>query len=510
MNGGDTTVERLAALVAEATGNLVPAARLGFLAEVAQRRAHAAGLPSAAEYVRALAAGELADEWASLIPLVTVKESYFFRAPQQFEAIERQVLPRLLRARAGSRRLRIWSAACARGEEPATLAMVLAEQPELAGWEWSILATDIDEEALAGARRGLYGERAVALVPGPMQARWLSRRGKLFELAPELRDRIDYHALNLARPPFILPDGEYDLILLRNVLIYFDRPLQTRVMAHVNRLLSRKGALFLGASETLWQIQDELEAMDLGTCYCYRHARARQGAVAAAGALATGAAATAGAAGAAPAMTASAPVASAPPAPVASAEAGRAPESSRAPAAAMTPVAHLAPMPALAPMPGKTSSVPAAAGPGGAVSRAAPAVPHSALELLLAAAHQLAANHLDDARQATGEALAADPSEPAGHLLEGFLHDLNGQAGEAAASYRAALYLDPSLFQPRLLLADCLLRLGQRHRAEHQYREVLAGLEANRARPAAIFEDLLPLPDRERALHRCRQALKAS
>jgi chemotaxis protein methyltransferase CheR len=465
MNGGDTTVERLAALVAEATGNLVPAARLGFLAEVAQRRAHAAGLPSAAEYVRALAAGELADEWASLIPLVTVKESYFFRAPQQFEAIERQVLPRLLRARAGNRRLRIWSAACARGEEPATLAMVLAEQPELAGWEWSILATDIDEEALAGARRGLYGERAVALVPGPMQARWLSRRGKLFELAPELRDRIDYHALNLARPPFILPGGEYDLILLRNVLIYFDRPLQTRVMDHVSRLLSRKGALFLGASETLWQIQDELEAMDLGTCYCYRHARVRQGAVAAAAVAAT---------------------------------------------AAMTPVAHLAPMPALASVPGKTSSVPAAAGPEGSVSRAAPAVPRSALELLLAAAHQLAANHLDGARQATGEALIADPSEPAGHLLEGFLHDLNGQAGEAAASYRAALYLDPSLFQPRLLLADCLLRLGQRHRAEHQYREVLAALEANRARPATIFEDLLPLPDRERARRRCRQALKAS
>jgi chemotaxis protein methyltransferase CheR len=495
MNGSHAAVERLAALVAEVTGNLVPAARLGFLADVAQRRAHAAGLPTAAEYVQALAAGELPHEWASLIPLVTVKESYFFRAPQQFEAIERQVLPRLLRARAASRRLRIWSAACARGEEPATLAMVLAEQPELAGWEWSILATDIDEEALAGARRGLYGERAVALVPEPMQARWLTRRGKLFELAPELRARIDYEALNLAQPPFSLPADEYDLILLRNVLIYFDRPLQARVMEHVNRLLSRKGALFLGATETLWQIQDELEAMDLGACYCYRNARARPGAAA------MGAAAAAPAM-AAPTMTAPAVAAAAP---AAGAEAGRAPEPSQARAAVMAPV------PGPAQVPGTTSSVPAAAQAGGAASAAptAPAVPHSALELLLAAAHQLAANRLDGARRATEEALAADPSEPAGHLLEGFLHDLDGQAGEAAASYRAALYLDPSLFQPRLLLADCLLRLGQRHRAEHQYREVLAALEANRARPATLFEDLLPLPDRERALRRCRQALKA-
>jgi Tfp pilus assembly protein PilF len=132
----------------------------------------------------------------------------------------------------------------------------------------------------------------------------------------------------------------------------------------------------------------------------------------------------------------------------------------------------------------------------------------SAVEMLLAAAHELAANRPDGARQAIGEALTADPSEPACHLLDGFLHDLGGRAEEAAASYRAALYLDPSLFQARLLLADCLLRLGQRDRAEHQFREVLAALEAGRGRPVAIF-DGLPLPDRDRALRRCRQALNA-
>jgi chemotaxis protein methyltransferase CheR len=269
MTGKHAAVAQLAALVAETTGNLVPEARLGFLAEVAQRRARALGLATIGEYVRALTAGELPREWESLVPLITIKESYFFRAPQQFEAIERQLLPRLQRARAGSRRLRIWSAACARGEEPATLAMLLADQPALAGWEWSILATDVDEEALAGARRGLYGERAVAPVPPALLARWFSRRGKLFELAPELRSRIDYRTLNLAQPPFALPADEYDLILLRNVLIYFGRPLQSWVMAHVTQLLSRRGALFLGASETLWQIQEELEAVDLGSCYCY-------------------------------------------------------------------------------------------------------------------------------------------------------------------------------------------------------------------------------------------------
>ena len=212
-------------------------------------------------------------EWESLIPLVTIKESYFFRAPQQFEIIRREILPQILQARAQTRQLRIWSAACARGEEPATLALLLSEEKALAGWSWSIVATDVDEEALAGARLGLYGDRAVAQVPPELLDRYFTRRGKLFELSSELRSHILYHSLNLAHPPFELPHPEYDLILLRNVLIYFRRPLQRRVVSQAGQLLSRHGYLFLGASETLWQIQDELEAVDLGSCFSYRHRR---------------------------------------------------------------------------------------------------------------------------------------------------------------------------------------------------------------------------------------------
>ena len=495
-------LQQLVGLIRDATGNALPPARHGFLEDLAARRAAARGLPLD-DYVRALAAHQLADEWERLIPLVTIKESYFFRAPQQFEAIERQLLPRLLRARAASRRLRIWSAACARGEEPATLAMLLADHPALAGWEWSILATDLDEEALAGARRGLYGERAVAPVPPALLARWFSRRGKLFELAPELRSRIDYRTLNLAQPPFALPADEYDLILLRNVLIYFGRPLQSWVMAHVRQFLSRRGALFLGASETLWQIQDDLEAVDLGTCYCYRHRRAREPAAAGeperakAGAAARATTGTTASSASRPAAAATAAVTTAPAAP---ASASRSPVSTARDA-----------MPAAGPR----RRAPAIAAPAGAVPStastasedAATARPRSALEILLGAAHQLAANRIEAASQAVEEALAADPSEPAGHLLDGFLHDLGGRTEAAAASYRAALYLDPSLFQARLLLADSLLRLDQRGRAEHQYREILAALAAGRERSVAIF-DGLPLPDRERALRRCRQALQ--
>jgi chemotaxis protein methyltransferase CheR len=497
MSESALAVAALAELIRGQTGNLVPPARHGFLAEVAERRARATGMGTPGDYVRALGGGGMPKEWESLIPLVTIKESYFFRAPQQFEVIERQVMPRLLRARAATRRLRIWSAACARGEEPATLAMLLAGVPELAGWDWQILATDLDAEALAGARRGLYGERAVALVPPALLARYCRRRGKLFELVPEVLARIDYGPLNLAAPPFDLPDAEYDLILMRNVLIYFARDLQSQVMAHVATRLSRKGALFLGASETLWQIQDDLEPVDLGSCYCYRHRRERPGGAAEEPGSGRRAAAGAAQQGASASRLAAAEV-----------EDRTATATATGAAMAAATGAAMAAAGSQAPVARKAAGA-AGAAVGGPAPAAEPAgEPASAPEILLAAARHLADNRLEAARRAVEEALAADPSEPAGHMLDGFLHDLAGRAEEAVGCYRAALYLDPALFQARVLLADCLLRLGQRARAAHQYREVLAALENGRERSVALFAGL-PLPDRERALRRCRQALAA-
>jgi chemotaxis protein methyltransferase CheR len=468
-----TPLQQLVVLIREATGNVIPPARFGFLEEVAQRRASATGHYGLGDYVRALAAHQIEGEWATLVSLVTIKESYFFRAPQQFEAILKQALPVLLRARSGTRHLRIWSAACARGEEPATLAMLLAEEPSLAGWTWTIVATDLDDEALAGARLGLYGERAVAQVPPELLARWFTRRGKLFELDAGLRSRISYQSLNLAHAPFALPFGECDLVLMRNVLIYFRRPLQRWVVSQVGKLLAPEGYLFLGASETLWQIQDELESLDLGPCFAYRHRKS--GPAAAAPAKRTG------------------PRRVAPPV-----EPEKAPEK-RSSWSDPDPRAWSLGRAAAAP-----SSAPAAL----PASSAIPPVPvDSAAERLVAAARDLAANRVEDARRTLDTAVAADPSDPAAHALHGFLDDLCGRTEEAVHAYRAALYLDPALYQVRVLLADCLLRLGNRNRAEHEFREVLTLLAGGRERTLRAFEEL-PLPDRDRAQRRCRQVLK--
>ncbi len=462
-------VVRLVTLIREITGNVIPPARMAFLEEVAERRAQARRLSGVEEYVHALAARELPGEWESLIPLVTIKESYFFRAPQQFDVIRQRILPALVKARSATRQLRIWSAACARGEEPATIAMLLAEEPTLLGWSWTITATDVDEEALAGARIGLYGERAVSQVPPELLERWFSRRGKLYEVDAGLRAHIEYRHLNLAHAPFALPYEEFDLVLMRNVLIYFRRPLQRWVISQVARVLTPEGYLFLGASETLWQIQDELESVDLGPCFAYRHRGAKP-------------------------------------------DGGEVP-ARRQRVARPFPAIPDAPAPPASPSPPPPKAAPAArpraaapAPPPPPVAEARPSA-LSVHELLLAAARDLAANRTAEAARGVEQALAADPSEPSAHALEGFLHDLAGRAEDAITAYRAALYLDPALFQVRVLLGDCLLRLGHGDRAEQQFREVLTLLASGRERVLVLLSDL-PFPERERAQRRARQVLK--
>ena len=445
----------LAELVRRETGSDLPAGRLGVLREAAERRRRALGLADLAAYVAALGAGALAGEWPLLASRLTIKESSFFRVPQQWARIRSTVLPDLLARRGADRRLRCWSAACAAGEEPGTLALLLADAPALAGWDWSILATDLDVEALAEARRGLYGERAVAGVPPALRGTWFRRRGGLWELDPRLRERIAYRPLNLARPPWLLPEAEYDLVLLRNVLIYFRPELQRLVVERVADRLAPAGWLFLGGSETLWRVQERLVAVDLGDCFAYRHEAA--------------------AAGAAPR-----------------------PRTAGGGGAGRPPAAATRARPAAAAAPAPPPSAPA---------QAAPAPAGGARELLAAAVRHLEADRPREAERETEAALAADPADPEAHVLAGLLCDLAGRADQAVAALRAALYLEPGLAQARLFLAGCLRRLGEAAHAERQYREVVATLERGSGRRLPLLDGRL-LPDLAEALRRARAALQ--
>jgi chemotaxis protein methyltransferase CheR len=455
-------VRDLARLIEETSGNVIPPGHFPFLAEVASRRTAARGIGDVESYVRALERGALDGEWRHLLPLVTIKESYLFRTPQHFLALAAVALPALMRERTQRRTLSVWSAGCARGEEPATLAIVLAEHEALSGWQWRIDATDVDEDALACARRAQFGERAVAHVPRPLLDSFFTRTGDLYELQAAVAERINCRFLNLIREPFPIPAEPYDLIFLRNVLIYFRPESQRRVVAGVARALAPDGYLFLGPSETLWQLSDELEPLDLGDCFCYRHRSQATAAAASNRAVRQRQHATPS-----PEKRRPAPVPSAPPMP-------------------RPDPRHAGPEPR--PM-------------------AADGTERSSSDRLQAASALLADNRLDEATELVAEVLRIDPSEPDAHAFDGFLHDLAGRPQQAIASYRAALFLEPGLFQIRTLLAESLRRLGWHDRAAKEYRDVLALLQSGRGREVASTA-ALPMPDRAQAERLCRQGLQ--
>lgn len=440
------TLRHLAQLVEQVSGNVIPESFYPFLAEVAQERRLARGFADLASYVKALAAGRLDEEWQKLLPAITIKESSFFRTPQHFEALQNHVIPQLVPARHASRTLRLWSAGCARGEEPATLAMVLAEHPLLAGWSWSILATDVDQEALEVAGRGLYGDRTVAAVPEELKARYFTRQGELWAFSPRLLQRITYRVLNLVAEPFPTFNPPFDVIFLRNVLIYFRLPSQKRVLAFMAESLAADGFLFLGPAETVWQVSDRFSPVDLGGCFAYRPLAERP----------------------------KARLASRPPAPTKVS----APKSPRPP----QPRLSTPPPPPLE-------------------------KPETRSEPLAQAVGHLARGDLDLAADALRQVLAANPADAQAHALEGYLHEVAGRSPEAIAAFRASLYLEPDLFQARLLLAHALRRQGETGRAQAEYRHVLSTLARGGGRELDRLS-ALPLPTREQAARQAQAALE--
>ena len=265
----DTSSRELAELVENMSGIVVPEHDLERLGILALERAAATGRRDVGDYFALLRRDAGSDEWPVLLSRITNKESYLFRGGAQFEALESTILPELADRRR-DHHLNVWCAGCARGEEAATLAIVLADSSVVGDWSWRILATDVDSAALAEAREGLFGRRAVAKVSEDALDRHFTPRGDRFELDSALRARIHYRPVNLAARPLEVRDGPFDVIFLRNVLIYFRPEVQSKVVSAVEGELAADGSLFLGPSESLLSLGSGLGARDLGSCFCYR------------------------------------------------------------------------------------------------------------------------------------------------------------------------------------------------------------------------------------------------
>ncbi len=201
---------------------------------------------------------------------MTTNETSFFRDVAPFQALRTLVLPSLVETRKVQRSLRIWCAASSSGQEPYSIAMTIEDDfPQLRGWNLQIVATDLSPAMVERGRSGVYKALEVNRgLPAPMLIKYFTKVGVDYELKAEIRSMVDFSELNLigawpAFPPF-------DIVFLRNVLIYFDVETKRTIFGRVKRLLAPDGFLFLGAAETTMNIDDGFERLPIERAGCYR------------------------------------------------------------------------------------------------------------------------------------------------------------------------------------------------------------------------------------------------
>ena len=210
-----------------------------------------------------------------VIEAMTTNETLFFRDTHPFETLTKVVLPDLMARRQAQKRLVIWCAAASTGQEPYSVAMAIRDQlPSLLQWQLRIVATDIATDVLAKAKAGIYSQLEVSRgMPPAFQNRFLTKVGLEWQLKDEVRKMIEFRELNLLESYGVV--GTADVVLMRNVLIYFDIETKRQILAKVRRTMAPDGFFFLGGAETTLNLDDSYERLpgDRGGCYRLRAAQ---------------------------------------------------------------------------------------------------------------------------------------------------------------------------------------------------------------------------------------------
>jgi chemotaxis protein methyltransferase CheR len=232
------------------------------------------GLATAADLYAMLAASDDSTLMDMLGADLTIGETHFFRIAPQIEALRAIVLPEIMARRSATRRLGIWSAGCSTGEETYTLAMLAHEAlPATERWEARILGTDLSHRALATAREALYGEWSFRETPGSARARYFTAEGRRWRLAESIKRMVHFSHLNLMADVFPTPDPAspgLDLILCRNVTIYFSPEACTRLYRRLAEALAPGGWLVLGPSDPTPDHPALLEPMPVAGAILWR------------------------------------------------------------------------------------------------------------------------------------------------------------------------------------------------------------------------------------------------
>lgn len=240
------------------------AARLG-------KRLRALKLNSFGEYCQLLKSPNAEPELTHLVDVISTNHTQFFREKRHFDFLREVALPEWTRQQNSKtpRRLELWSAACASGEEPYTLAIVLSEFfRDRPPWDWKVHATDISRTVLDKARRGIYAEERLQYLSGDLARRYFQRGvgewAGHYRVKESLRRRVVFQPMNLFQCPYPFPDP-FPIIFCRNVMIYFDHPTQQNLVAKLENQLSPGGYLMVGHSESLTGIHHSLAAVKPAT-----------------------------------------------------------------------------------------------------------------------------------------------------------------------------------------------------------------------------------------------------
>lgn len=449
-------------LIGESFGLQFDGSRREALRLAVRTRTLACGDESFQAYLDRLRGVGRETELGRLAELLTIQETYFFRNPEHFRALAEAILPELLPP-PGGRPIRIWSAGCATGEEPYSIALSLLEAGRQSA---EILATDVSEAALDVARAGRYSTRAVRLVPKPLLDRYFHRDKDRFLVGKALRRLVRFEYLNLIQEPF--PAARFtgwDVVFCRNVIIYLTTEAVRRLVRTLAQCLTPGGILFLGPSETLWQLSTDFELAEWGGGFYYRRRQPAH-------------------------IPEPRPVPrkvdSPPPRPKSRRETRRV-----APPAPPTPSGLDRAQQALRAGDAASASAALEAATAGGSTDASP--------LVLLGYLRLSEGRVEAAAECARRALACNPIFPDAHLLEGLIAKEQGRHGEAMTAFKRALYLEPASALARYQRGQLHVLRGERRRAQHEFAEAIRLLDAGAA--PSVLEAAYPVESLRRACH---------
>lgn len=251
------------AIVLEAGKEYLVESRLGPLAKV-----H--GFATLDDFADAMAAATFGTMHRQTVEAMTTNETSFFRDIHPFDALKKTLIPEVLARKAASRQLNIWCAAASSGQEPYSVAMLLREHfPELASWKITFIATDLSNAVLAKARSGRYGQLEVNRgLPAPLMVKYFTKDGTEWIIRDDIRSMIDFRELNLIEKWPLMP--VFDIVMIRNVLIYFDIPTKKQILKNIRQVMSPNSILMLGGAETTMGLDDQFERVQVDKGVAYR------------------------------------------------------------------------------------------------------------------------------------------------------------------------------------------------------------------------------------------------